>query len=150
YGDVTNPRTHEYIFPGLEPGSELAWNAMAGPQANALAVDEFKYVVFKNPEWDYHRLNFDSDIEKADEEDKGLLNSTDPNLKTFVEKGGKLLVYHGWDDQLISPRNSVDYLKSVQKMVGPKVSDSFRLFMVPGMTHCRGGDGATTFDMLHV
>lgn len=150
YGDVTNPRTHAYLFPGLEPGSELGWGALAGPQANNLAVDEFKYVIFKNPGWDYRTLNFDSDIDRADQEDHGLLNSTDPNLKTFVELGGKLLIYHGWNDQLISPRNSIDYYKSVLKMMGNQAQDSLRLFMVPGMKHCGGGDGATRFDMLPV
>ena len=151
YGAVTNPRTHELIYPGLEPGSELGWDQfLAGPQPTSFATDEFKYVVFNNPDWDYRTLNFDTDIELADQKDSGVLNATDPNLKDFFKRGGKLLQYHGWNDQLISPSNSADYYRSVQKALGGKLQDSYRLFMVPGMKHCQGGDGTDKFDMLSV
>ena len=151
YSGAVNPRTRQLIFPGLEPGSELGWDQfLAGPQPTSFALDEFKYVVFQNPDWDYKTLNFDSDIAKADEMDHGLLNATDPNLKTFFERGGKLLQYHGWNDQLIAPLGSVDYYKSVLKMAGGKAQEFYRLYMVPGMKHCQGGDGTASFDMLSV
>jgi feruloyl esterase len=151
YSGAVNPRTRELIFPGLEPGSELGWDQfMAGPKPTAFALDEFKYVVFQNPDWDYRTLNFDSDISKADELDHGLMNATDPNLKTFFELGGKLLQYHGWNDQLIAPLGSVDYYKNVLKAAGAKAQDSYQLYMVPGMKHCQGGDGTGNFDMLSV
>ena len=59
-------------------------------------------------------------------------------------------MYHGWNDQLISPRNSINYYQSVVKAQGgaEKAADSIRLFMVPGMAHCGGGDGTSTFDSL--
>jgi feruloyl esterase len=106
-------------------------------------------VVFKDPNWDWHTINFDSDVALTDKVDKGLLNATDPNLKAFVGHGGKLLMYHGWNDQLIAPLNSVDYYKSVVAKLGAgKTTDSLRLFMVPGMAHCQGGDGTNAFDMV--
>jgi feruloyl esterase len=56
-------------------------------------------------------------------------------------------MYHGWNDQLIQPYNSIDYFTSVQKKFGAKDTDDFsRLFMAPGMTHCAGGVGPNTFD----
>ena len=78
------------------------------------------------------------------------MNAIDPNLKNFFAHGGKLLIYHGWNDQLISPVNSVNYYNSVVKALGGASKDvaSVRLFMVPGMGHCGGGEGPNTFDMV--
>jgi len=151
YAGASNPRTAREIFPGLEPGSELGWGAMGGgPDAFPIVADHFKYVVFKDPNWDFKTLNFDSDVELADKLDSGLLNATDPNLKDFFGRRGKLLLYHGWNDQLIAPRNTVNYYNSVlAAMGGPaKATDSIRLFMVPGMAHCAGGEGTSSFNAL--
>jgi tannase/feruloyl esterase len=61
----------------------------------------------------------------------------------------RLLMYHGWNDQLIAPQNSIDHFTSVQKAMGAaKAAEFVRLFMAPGMTHCAGGPGPNTFDML--
>jgi feruloyl esterase len=68
-----------------------------------------------------------------------------------VARGGKLLIYHGWEDQNISPRMSVDYYEKVLATMGAAaVDDAVKLFMVPGMGHCGGGDGPNQFDMLAV
>jgi feruloyl esterase len=149
YGAAKNPRTGAEIFPGLEPGSELGWGGLAGgPAPFSISTDHFKYIVFNKPDWDYKTLDFDTDVRLADKTDDGLLNATDPNLKPFFSRGGRLLMYHGWSDQLIAPRNSINYYQSVLKALGgtDAVSDSVRLFMVPGMAHCGGGDGASAFD----
>ncbi len=142
YGPARNPRTGQEIFPGLEPGSELGWGGLAGPQAFPIASDHFKYVVFKDPNWDWRTINFDTDVALADKIDDGMLNAMDPDLKAFIGHGGKLLMYHGWNDQLISPQNSINYYRSVAETL----RGSVRLFMVPGMNHCAGGDGTSTFD----
>jgi len=150
YAPATNPRTGAVIFPGLAPGSELGWSALAGgPKPLSISDDHFKYVVFADPDWDFRTFDFDRDLEKADQIDGGRINATDPDLRAFAGRGGKLLMYHGWNDQLIAPQNSIDYYGSVMRTLGAEHAEKFvRLFMAPGMRHCAGGIGPDTFDML--
>lgn len=148
YAGAMHPRTGEPIFPGLERGSELGWARWAGPQPAEYATEFFKYVVFKNPEWDFKTLNFDADLALADKAAGGI-DAIDPDLSPLVSRGAKLLLYAGWNDPGIAPRNAVNYYKSVVARMGEaKVRDAIRLFMVPGMGHCGGGEGTSTFDML--
>ena len=107
YAGPRNPRTGQQIFPGLEPGSEGDWDFYVGGPEPPIVASHFKYLVFKNPNWDFRSLNFDSDVELADKLDNGLITATDPNLKEFFAKGGKLLLYHGWNDSGISPTSSI-------------------------------------------
>jgi feruloyl esterase len=148
YAPAKNPRTGAILFPGLDPGSEMGWRGLAGDKPFTIPVDHFRFVVFKDPDYDWMKLNFDSDVALADKLDNGLLNATDPNLKAFVGHGGKLLLYHGWNDQLIAPENSVNYYRSVLDKMGgaAKTADSVRLFMMPGVGHCGGGEGPSLPD----
>ena len=148
YAYSTNPRTKEKIFAGSAPGSEITWTAMAGgPNPFAIPVEFYKYFVYENPDWDWKTFDFDKDVKHADEKFAKLLNAVDPDLDPFKKRGGKLIMYHGWNDQLIQPYNSIDYFTSVQKKLGTRDTDDFaRLFMAPGMQHCAGGVGPNTFD----
>ena len=154
YADVVNPRTQSVIFQGHEPGSENGWTTMAGPNPFTIATDTFKYAVFENTNWNYKTLNFDSDMATTEQKAGKIINALDPNLKPFLARGGKIIQYHGWSDPQISPRSSVEYYKSVTTAIGAamggasKISDSYRLFMVPGMAHCGGGDGTASFNAL--
>jgi feruloyl esterase len=150
YSPVKNSRTGAEIFPGMEPGSELGWGPLAGPNAAAVATDTFTYIVYKDPTWDWRSTNPDTDTALADKIDNGLINATDPNLTPFFSHKGKLIMYHGWSDQLIAPGNSLNYYDSVAKKMGGalKTADEIRLFMVPGMAHCGGGEGPNNFDMV--
>jgi feruloyl esterase len=146
------PRSGEAFYPLLEPGSELGWGGLAGERPFQIPVDHFRYIVFRNPEWDWHAMNFDADVSLAGKLDKDTINAVDPNLKAFIGRGGKLLLYHGWNDQLIAPQNAIHYYQSVADTLGgeAKIADSVRLFMVPGMGHCSGGEGAGMFDQMNV
>ena len=150
YAGPKNLRTGDQIFPGLEPGSERGWHFFAAGPEPPIVASHFKYLVFKNPNWDFRTLNFDSDVALADKLDNGLISATDPNLKEFFAQGGKLILYHGWNDAGIAPQNTVNYYNSVvATMGGPdKVQNSIRLFMAPGMDHCFGGDGPFAFDTI--
>jgi feruloyl esterase len=151
YTSPKNPRTSQEIFPPVEPGSELGWSMLlAGPEPFSAATDQFRYVVFKDPGWDWRTLNFDSDVALADKIDNDTINAIDPNLKPFLARGGKLLMYHGWADPGVAPRASINYYKTAVDTLGgeAKTSDSIRLFMVPGMGHCGGGEGPNTFEMM--
>jgi feruloyl esterase len=132
------------VVPGFEPGSEPGWATMAGPKPFAIGNDFFKYVVFQNPDWDFKTFRFDKDVTNKE------LNAMDSNLQAFRDHGGKLIQYHGWSDPQISPASSPIYYKSVVSKMGSssEVQKFYRLFMVPGMAHCGGGDGTSTFDML--
>ena len=150
YSDVRNPRTGDIYFPGHEPGSELGWRTMAGANPFQPGRDLFSYVVFENEHWDYMTLNFDADIERALKADAPA-DALDPNLEAFYDRGGKIVQYHGWNDPQISPRVSSMYYERVIDTAGEAaVRAHHRLFMVPGMAHCGGGEGTSDFDMMGV
>jgi feruloyl esterase len=145
-----SPRTGAEIFPGYQPGTELQWGRLiGGPDPYETALDQFR-MVFNDPKWDWRTFDVDRDLAKADESLKGLLTAIDPkSISAFVGHGGKLLTYHGWSDQDIAPLASVNFYKSASSAIGDaKASSSLRLFMVPGMGHCGGGEGPNTFDMM--
>jgi hypothetical protein len=154
YAPLKNPRTGALIEPGFSPGVEAVpanWTAwITGNSTPQLGIGTlfanffFADLVFENPKWDVHTLNFDGDVKLTDDKFAAILNSTDPNLRAFKARGGKLIQYHGWGDAAIPPQGSVDYFESVQATMG-KTHDFYRLFMVPSMSHCAGGPGATLF-----
>jgi feruloyl esterase len=150
YGPARNPRTGKELFGTLAPGSELGWAVMGGgPEPYAPILDQTKYVVFQDANWDWRTFDFDKDNDRFERPEYLIMNATDPHLEKFVARGGKLLMYHGWADQNVSPFNTVQYFQSVQVALGPGRTDkSIRLFMAPGMGHCGGGDGPNTFDKI--
>ncbi len=135
-------KSGDLIFPSFEPGSELGWGLLAGgDQPAAIGQDTFRYLTYGDPKWDWHTFDLDRDTAAADQKDDGIINAIDPDLSKFKAHGGKLLMYHGWNDTAIAPENSINYHASVLKKMGNKQEDWYRLFMVPGMMHCGGGPG---------
>jgi feruloyl esterase len=144
--------TGQVLFPRLEPGTELRWGRLAGGPAPAdLFLDQFRYVVYQNPNWDWHTFDLQRDAAKADAVDRDV-DELDPHLAAFAKQGGKLLLYHGWADQQVAPGSTIEFYQSVVSLSpDPQQAGSWvRLFMVPGMGHCAGGEGPDTFDSLSV
>jgi feruloyl esterase len=134
------------IFPRLEPGTELAWGRLAGgPEPAELFVDQFRYVVYQNPQWDWRSFDLARDAEKANAVNKGV-DELEPNLAAFAKHGGKLLIYHGWSDQQVAPGSSLEFYKQLVDLNAG--AEWARLFMVPGMGHCSGGEGPDHFDKI--
>lgn len=142
------------ILPGFSPGGEggggwALWITGPAPGKSLQFLfgnGFFSNMVFDNPNWDFRTLNFDSDVALTDKKYAGVLNSTDPNLKPFAARGGKLILYHGWSDAAIPPLNTIDYYNAVVATMGRSETAAFaRLYMVPGLQHCGGGPGADSF-----
>jgi hypothetical protein len=143
------------IFPGRLPGAEVGpagwgvWITGQKPGTSLMygfATQYYANMVFEDGNWDYHTFQLDRALKVAEDKTARVLNSTDPDLKRFESRGGKLIVYHGWNDPAISPLSSVNYFHSVQSKMGAKQTDAFfRLYLAPGMAHCGGGPGPDSF-----
>ena len=166
-----NPRTGDPISPGFFTGAAAepsAWDFwITGPPDPGFSGQSFLgngffiFMVFEDPDWDFHTFDFDGDMAFTDAKLERVLNATQPNLRAFRERGGKIIVWQGWDDPAISPHNAVQYYNDVvgaqvglqgndlsfpDYVRGRQATDRFfRLFMVPGMLHCGEGPGPNAF-----
>jgi feruloyl esterase len=153
----------ELVFPGLMPGGEggpqwtAYWSGTAPFTGNHFRAADgfFKYQVFENPNWDFRTFNYDTDLAFALKKVAPSVDAVDPNLQPLRQRGGKLLLYHGWSDPDILTINTINYYESVVSAIGKgktrgclaETQDFVRLFMVPGMQHCGNGPGPNQFDM---
>jgi feruloyl esterase len=149
---MKNPRTGEQLHPGWPVGAVTNSNSIVGPIPEQVAIDTFR-ALFQKPDWNYRNMDFDKDIARADKLGRGLIDASEPaRLKALFDRGGKLFMYHGWNDTNISPLLGIDnYAKAVAANGGKdKTYNSVRMFMVPGMGHCGGGEGPNAFDKMEV
>ena len=152
------------LFPGQPLGAEAGpssgargasgWNGWIvnekGPSRQQVFAETFlKYMAFEkdDPNYDWKTFDFDQDPAKTGFI-RGILDARNPDLSPFQQQGGKILMYFGWADTALNPLMGVDYYEQVIETMGDRTTDFFRLFMVPGMFHCRGGLGVDRFDAL--
>jgi len=151
YATIVDPRTGEVLTPGMEPGSELFWDRVAGNEPHDMYFSLFQHVVFPNEDFDFRDLSIVEHLDVAREVDGGTYAATSADLEPFISRGGRLLIYHGWADQNIPPVGSIDYYNQVVDTLGKtRTEEGLRVYMVPGMGHCAGGHGPNEFDMLSV
>ena len=145
-------RQGKTVFPGFTPGDEISWGEWVigqdptGPSGLRYVENYFRYIVTGDPKWNVLTADPADSLHQSREKAAADLDSDNPDLSKFAANGGKLILYHGWNDQAISPWNTVNYYKSVQQQMGTAKVDSFlRLYMVPGVEHCAAGPGPSSF-----
>jgi feruloyl esterase len=166
-------RTLEAIYRGAEVGGKrLFWGQPVGAEIEmpaqgrvrsgwsgwmiapggrtisaSFAETFFRYLAFPKPDPNYEvkSFNFASDPGRL-QTISGILDAKNTDLSRFKARGGKIVMYFGWADTALNPLMGIDYYEQVSARTGPQATDFFRLFMVPGMAHCRGGVGTDEFD----
>ena len=129
---------------GSEFGYLGGWGyAIQGPEPFRLSF--FRQWVFKDPAWDWHGFDWTRDPPRVREAVGGLVDAVDPDLRPFRAHGGKLILYHGWADPIGNAYDTIHYYEAVERRV-PDTASFARLFLFPGMGHCRGGIGPNSFD----
>jgi hypothetical protein len=143
------------IFPGYVPGAEEGgggwgtWITGSAPGKSllfAFGTGYFANMVYERADWDYRGANLELSVKAAEEKTAQKLDATDPSLAAFKARGGKLILYHGWNDPAISALGTIGYYESVVSRLGRPEADAFaRLYLVPGMQHCGDGPGPNSF-----
>lgn len=141
------------VFPGLPAGSETHPTEMdfwiLGDKAlqPAMAQEAFRWMVYGDPDWERTRFDVDKDYLAASKL-ASILDSDDPDLTEFLERGGKLIIHHGWNDNAIPAGSTLNYHDALLKKAGARAEAQVRLFMVPGMGHGFGRPGPEHYDVL--
>ena len=107
--------------------------ALAESPLDGFPADKFDY------DEDYKRLGLG-----------GTFVDSNPDLRKFAQAGGKLIIVQGGNDVTEQAHAAIDYYQMVERVMGGAgPTQAFaRLFVVPGMNHCSGGDGAFAIDHL--
>jgi feruloyl esterase len=149
YADVKTKKG-EIIWTGFEPGGETQYASLRSiPTQAGGGIDSIRILGYQNADWDWRTFDLDRDVALADEK-AGFIDAHTYDLSAFKAHGGKLLLYHGWADQLIPPGNTINFYNGVLSKMGAKQDDWMKLYMVPGMMHCQGGDGPDQFNKMGV
>jgi feruloyl esterase len=138
----------EIVWTGYAPGSEMQLGSLKSiPTQPGGGWDSIRILGHQDADYDFHKFDLDTDVALAD---KAGIDALTFDLAPFKKHGGKLLLYHGWADPGIPPGNTVNFYSAVLKTLGSEQSDWLRLFMIPGMLHCSGGEGTDQFNKMAV
>lgn len=136
----------------LARGSEPRWRDMLlgdPPEPAAMQAQVtgfFQHLVLGDPGWDLAGFRLDHEGRLARERTAAALDATDPDIRRFVARGGKLILWHGWNDAVVSPTDTLSLHGQIVRTLGPAVAArSVRLFMAPGVEHGVGGPGPDRF-----
>lgn len=153
YTGVKTKDGHFAAMP-LMRGGESDWvTRMVGTEAQPLGLNAMlgapfmAYIVKHDPSYDIMTFDPERDMAALNSGLATQVHQQDADISRFVGRGGKLLLWHGFNDPGPSPLSTVAYLDAVQKQV-PAAADSVRLFLAPGVLHCGGGAGPDRFDLL--
>jgi feruloyl esterase len=137
---------------GMARGSELRWHALlygdkpGQAELHAPVAGFFRHLVLDDATWDLAQFRLDREAQRAQGRVAAALDAMDPDIGRFVARGGKLILWHGWNDAVVSPTYSVAYHASLVRTLGPQATASaVRLFMAPGVEHGVGGPGPDRF-----
>ncbi len=153
YRGVTDPRSGAQIVPGWPIGSEVQLSfIISSPAPFPVALSYFDLLVHGGDEgWDWKTMDYAREIYAAREYGGAILDVPYDGLDPFFARGGRLLLSHGWTDGLIPANNAIKFYSGLYHSLPlDQAQNQLRLFMVPGMDHCGGGDGATQVDTLAV
>jgi feruloyl esterase len=144
-------RDGSFLWYGLERGGDFSGLSSTGgsplaPRPSSITLEWWRFFLNQNPQWDYSGLtpaSYEQYWDQSVEEFSGVLATDNPDLSAFRDRGGKIVLWHGWSDQLIYPQGTIDYYQRVEKqMGGAEAASKFaRLFLAPGVGHCGGGPG---------
>jgi len=159
YAGAMDANGKHLVVGSVQPGSELSWAGVFVPFTNGgsipgenMALGTINNLLFSpNPATPYtvHTWPFTAEMLAQEDTARQLYSADSPDLTGFAEHGGKLLLWHGWSDPHISPKNTLDYYHRVALKMGKAERAKFaRLFLFPGMYHCGGGDGPSEFPLL--
>ena len=109
----------------------------------------FRYLAFEadDSELDWRELDPERDLARMVQSGQ-IFNATDPDLSTFRQRGGKMIIYHGWADFGVNPLRTVEYFQQVATVLGDEISEFLQLYLIPGMHHCKGGVNIDRFDLM--
>jgi len=138
----------------LMRGGEADWvNRMVGTKDQPLGLNSvlgapfMSYIVKNDPSYDVMSFDPERDMKALSNGLAAEVHQQNPDISAFVGRGGKLLLWHGFNDPGPSPLSTIEYFDRVREKV-PAAKDSVRLFLAPGVLHCGGGPGPDQFDAL--
>ena len=148
YGDMVDADGN-VLSPGVPPGAEsqgdwgswlLGGEVVPGGLGKMLRGNLAKHMRH-DPTFD--AAQFDPARDRARIADALAAYDSTADLEEFRARGGKILMYQGWNDFPLRAGRAFDYLAAVEAGAGgpEQAAEFFRLFMVPGMLHCSGGPG---------